>query len=220
MLVGRAPFEAKCTKEVLRKISKAQYIMPKTVSLEAQDLINRIFQLEMDDRITIEDIMEHPFVFEEFPETTRIVEAGDLITLGPAPESIEMFLAPQECPEEIQKIEIEPYQSPEKTSTSPDPSKSPIDLPLSPNSLVNHPKDNSIKPKKMKKKNKKSHLRPKSAQKRNISSMISKYTQNNNSSCEIIKEEDEEDESFALKSKNKENLNPNYKKFKNSKSSI
>jgi serine/threonine protein kinase len=100
MLVGRPPFEAKCTKEIFRKMLKGQYIMPKTISPEAQDLIGKLFKLDVDERITIEDIMEHPFVKEEFPVIMRKVETGDLITLGPAPESMEMFLKPQDFEED------------------------------------------------------------------------------------------------------------------------
>lgn len=66
MLTGAPPFNYSGHNRDLhylyQDISQANYVMPPTLSSEAQNLIRKIFVPEPKDRISLEEIWEHPFM--------------------------------------------------------------------------------------------------------------------------------------------------------------
>jgi serine/threonine protein kinase len=56
MLVGKPPFESRYVKQTYRRIMNEDYVMPKFVSEEAQDLLKNILKKNVDERLTIEQI--------------------------------------------------------------------------------------------------------------------------------------------------------------------
>ena len=103
MLSGKSPFESHTTKQTFRKIQKAQYIIPRYLSEEAQDLISKILTVETNDRIAIEEVLEHPFlkIEENVEGISRNLESGNLITLGQTDDEISVFLNPIPLAEEF-----------------------------------------------------------------------------------------------------------------------
>lgn len=211
MLVGRTPFEAKFPKQTYRKMLNQQYILPKFVSEEAQDLIKGILKVKVEERMTIEDVLAHPFLQAEDKEPESIdkkLESGDLITLGQPADDFNMFLNPlpveESCPKKTEKIiSPEPQMIPEKQV---------LEVESKPQKEVNQVKEVSkgkeVQSKKKSKKVKKSSTsdnkanskRSHSARGRRFQSRISQLRKASNSTCEVIKEADNEDEeeSFAI----------------------
>jgi len=62
MLFGELPFDSENISEMAQFISKAKYHMQGTISVEAKDLINRMLQPNSFKRISVEDILSHPWV--------------------------------------------------------------------------------------------------------------------------------------------------------------
>ena len=105
MLTGRPPFESGYSKQTLRRIMKEQYTIPKYVSEEAQDLLSKILKVDVEERLTIEDILKHPFLKDnEIENLEKKLESGNLITLGHPEDEINMFLN-TEIPVENSKIQ-------------------------------------------------------------------------------------------------------------------
>ena len=62
MLSGTVPFKASNMNELHKLITKGNPATINDISDEANDLINRILEVEPKKRITIEQILEHPWV--------------------------------------------------------------------------------------------------------------------------------------------------------------
>ena len=67
-LVGRPPFEVPngTAKATYEKISKVDYTIPKTVSPEAADLIDRLLRYKAEDRLSLDAVMVHPWIKKNF----------------------------------------------------------------------------------------------------------------------------------------------------------
>ena len=61
------PFEGATVKETLEKVKTCQYFFPagKKISAELKDLICKIFTINYDDRLTLDQILDHPFLAVE-----------------------------------------------------------------------------------------------------------------------------------------------------------
>ena len=61
MVAGYLPFEDKSTAKLYQKILSGQFQMPKRLSPECVDLINKILETDPDKRFTTEQIKAHPW---------------------------------------------------------------------------------------------------------------------------------------------------------------
>ncbi|CCW63022.1 unnamed protein product [Phytomonas sp. EM1] len=61
MLAGRLPFESKNMNSLLAKIEHGEYQVIKHISNEARDLIARMMMVDPRKRISIEDVIKHPW---------------------------------------------------------------------------------------------------------------------------------------------------------------
>ena len=61
MICGYLPFEDPKTSNLYKKILNADYQIPKFVSNEGRDLIQKILNTDPDERFTITDIRAHPW---------------------------------------------------------------------------------------------------------------------------------------------------------------
>ena len=97
MLTGYPPFnfppdphgvvpEDHKLKGLFRAITRAEYRMPSALSLEAQDLIRKIFVPDPSKRINIDEVWDHPFIH-------KFDGAWGLDTLQPSSSMIELALA-------------------------------------------------------------------------------------------------------------------------------
>lgn len=97
MLVGKTPFESEMSKMTFRRILKEQYVMPKYLSDEAQDLIGRILKVDVNQRITVEEVLEHPFLTQTDYMGESIkdkLETGNLITLNQKEDDLIDYINP------------------------------------------------------------------------------------------------------------------------------
>jgi len=62
MLQGTVPFKAPNMKELLEIITKKGYQFPVKISDEAKDLISRMLMVNPPDRISLPEILTHPWI--------------------------------------------------------------------------------------------------------------------------------------------------------------
>ncbi|KAJ3158882.1 hypothetical protein HDU86_002570 [Geranomyces michiganensis] len=62
MVTGRLPFDNDNIRKVLMMVKNGTYFIPKTVAPDAADLIKRMLVVDPWKRITIEEILKHPFM--------------------------------------------------------------------------------------------------------------------------------------------------------------
>lgn len=62
LLVGSPPFHTKHVKTTLNKVINADYKIPAELSIQAQDLLQKLLCKDPSRRITLKGIMEHPFL--------------------------------------------------------------------------------------------------------------------------------------------------------------
>ncbi|XP_072943660.1 serine/threonine-protein kinase PLK4 [Epargyreus clarus] len=82
LLVGSPPFHTQHVKTTLNKVINADYNIPAELSLQAQDLLQKLLCKDPSKRITLKGIMEHPFlntVFHTKQDLSR--DSGFLTTL-------------------------------------------------------------------------------------------------------------------------------------------
>lgn len=63
-LTGDAPFVAAEDRETKHRIRKVQYDMPRDISLSAQDFIRRILVAKPENRMSLTDILRHPWIVQ------------------------------------------------------------------------------------------------------------------------------------------------------------
>ncbi|KAI8144169.1 kinase-like domain-containing protein [Fennellomyces sp. T-0311] len=67
LLTGHLPFDDDNIRQLLKKVKSGKYSMPETISRNAQDLIRRILVVDPAKRLTMEQIMAHPWFRETKP---------------------------------------------------------------------------------------------------------------------------------------------------------
>lgn len=67
MVCGSLPFDEDSTSLLFSKIKEGFYLMPDFISDEVKDLINRMLQPNPVKRISIKDIMQHPWYKKNLP---------------------------------------------------------------------------------------------------------------------------------------------------------
>ncbi|KAK5115137.1 hypothetical protein LTR62_001834 [Meristemomyces frigidus] len=89
MLTGTTPFNYSADGDIrvlFKDIARARYYMPKDISLEAQDLISRIFVPDPRRRITMDEIWDHPLLHKYDKEWGLDGKAGSKeAAIGPEP---------------------------------------------------------------------------------------------------------------------------------------
>ncbi|KAJ7134560.1 kinase-like domain-containing protein [Mycena epipterygia] len=81
-LSGRRPFEANSNPETVNKILSASYVLPETMSLEMQDLVVKLLELDPSRRIQLLDISSHSFFAANFPViplTSTVSQASESV---------------------------------------------------------------------------------------------------------------------------------------------
>ncbi|XP_026329357.1 serine/threonine-protein kinase PLK4 isoform X3 [Hyposmocoma kahamanoa] len=63
LLVGSPPFHTQHVKTTLNKVINADYKIPSELSIQAQDLLQKLLCKDPTKRITLKGIMEHPFLY-------------------------------------------------------------------------------------------------------------------------------------------------------------
>ncbi|KAF8208882.1 hypothetical protein K438DRAFT_1961430 [Mycena galopus ATCC 62051] len=66
-LSGRLPFEADSNAETMDKILNALYILPESITTEAQDLVVKLLEISSIQRIPLHEAVSHPFFNADFP---------------------------------------------------------------------------------------------------------------------------------------------------------
>ena len=73
LLAGRLPFDDEDLHTLLEKVKIGSYDMPQTIDKRAQDLITRMLEKDVCKRITVEQILVHPFFTLHPPKSPMLV---------------------------------------------------------------------------------------------------------------------------------------------------
>ncbi|KAH9962640.1 kinase-like domain-containing protein [Russula dissimulans] len=73
LLAGRLPFDDEDLHTLLEKVKIGSYDMPQTIDKRAQDLITRMLEKDVRKRITVEQILLHPFFTLHPPKNPMLV---------------------------------------------------------------------------------------------------------------------------------------------------
>lgn len=87
LLVGRPPFETQGVKSTLTRVVMDDYKLPSYLSPEAKDLINSLLQKNPKDRISLEQILEHPFIKRSSGVMSNITQDSGIHTMSSRRES-------------------------------------------------------------------------------------------------------------------------------------
>ncbi|KAH7924279.1 Pkinase-domain-containing protein [Leucogyrophana mollusca] len=69
LLAGRLPFDDEDLAALLDKVKSGKFDMPSGIDAQAKDLISKMLHKDVTQRITIPDILKHPFYLSEGPGT-------------------------------------------------------------------------------------------------------------------------------------------------------
>ena len=72
MLIGKCAFDANSMKDLVRKVEKGDYLIPKTLSKEAVSFLNGMLQYDFKRRLTAAQLYRHKFLRKNYNEFTRI----------------------------------------------------------------------------------------------------------------------------------------------------
>lgn len=86
LLAGHLPFDDENIRDLLQKVMRGRFTMPREFSVEAQDLIWRMLTVDPKARITTEQIWRHPLVKRYAPIDPQ---TGAEMDRGPKPPSLE-----------------------------------------------------------------------------------------------------------------------------------
>ena len=77
LMTGSVPFQGKDIESLKNSILHLKISWPKEMNKDAKDLITRILKLDPSQRITLEEIMEHPFITKYFPDAQNCLILPD-----------------------------------------------------------------------------------------------------------------------------------------------
>ena len=72
MLIGRNVFDANNMKDLVKKVNKGDYILPKTFSKEAVSFVNGMLQYDSKKRLSAEKLYRHRFLNKRFDQLNKI----------------------------------------------------------------------------------------------------------------------------------------------------
>jgi len=61
-LVGKPPFETETSKDTYKRIEKVQFEFPDCISNSARDLISRLLKRDPNERMELEEVLEHSWI--------------------------------------------------------------------------------------------------------------------------------------------------------------
>ncbi|KEP53740.1 carbon catabolite-derepressing kinase [Rhizoctonia solani 123E] len=93
MLAGRLPFEDESTHVLMDKICTGRYHMPSNISPDAANLIKNCIVVNPIKRLTMPEIMQHPWFLAGLPKYLRVAPQTPNLTMRV--ESLSYILAPQ-----------------------------------------------------------------------------------------------------------------------------
>lgn len=79
LLAGRLPFDDEDLATLLEKVKIGRYEMPRDIDPRAQDLINKMLQKEVARRITLPEILKHPFFTSQAPKAAHQIPTLETI---------------------------------------------------------------------------------------------------------------------------------------------
>ncbi|VDK55441.1 unnamed protein product [Gongylonema pulchrum] len=71
LLVGKPPFERKEIRDTYALIKEVKYKFPESVSEGARDLISKLLVKEPANRISLQNVMEHPWICQHVDTTSN-----------------------------------------------------------------------------------------------------------------------------------------------------
>nr|XP_014089277.2 serine/threonine-protein kinase PLK4 [Bactrocera oleae] len=74
LLVGHPPFDTDAIQSTLNKVVKSDFQIPQHLAYDAQDLIERLLKKDPNERITLEQVLQHPFMLRH--EQGCVIAAG------------------------------------------------------------------------------------------------------------------------------------------------
>lgn len=81
LLVGSPPFHTQHVKTTLNKVINADYKIPGELSIQAQDLLQKLLCKDPTKRITLKDVIDHPFISPTINKQDMSRDSGFLTTL-------------------------------------------------------------------------------------------------------------------------------------------
>ena len=72
LLIGKAVFNAKTMNDLVDKVEKGSYQIPKTVSTEVVSFLNGMLQYDSKYRLNSEELLKHPFLTKNVSEFTKM----------------------------------------------------------------------------------------------------------------------------------------------------
>ena len=72
MLIGRSTFDAENMKDLVKKVEKGDYLIPKTLSKEAVSFLNGMLQYDFKRRLTADQLYRHKFLNKNIKDFTII----------------------------------------------------------------------------------------------------------------------------------------------------
>lgn len=80
LLTGHLPFDDENIRKLLMKVQNGKFIMPQNLSSEAKDLISRMLKVNPDDRIKINEIINHPLLkkYPNLPNNSDGIDYNNL----------------------------------------------------------------------------------------------------------------------------------------------
>jgi len=77
LITGTVPFQGKDIESLKSNILHLRISWPKEMNKDAKDLISKILKLDPNERITLEDMLEHPFFTKYFPDAQKCLILPD-----------------------------------------------------------------------------------------------------------------------------------------------
>ena len=77
LITGRVPFQGTDIETLKSNILHLKIAWPKEINPDAKDLISKILKLDPNQRITLEDILQHPFFTKFFPDVSKCLILPD-----------------------------------------------------------------------------------------------------------------------------------------------
>ena len=77
LMTGSVPFQGKDIESLKSNILHLRINWPKEMNKEAKDLISKILKLDPSERITLEEMLEHPFFTKYFPDAQKCLILPD-----------------------------------------------------------------------------------------------------------------------------------------------
>ncbi|TDG42085.1 hypothetical protein AWZ03_011487 [Drosophila navojoa] len=79
LLVGRPPFDTDAVQSTLNKVVHSDYTMPGHLSYEARDLIDKLLRKNPHERISLEQVLRHPFMSKAGGSTISYTTPGSSV---------------------------------------------------------------------------------------------------------------------------------------------